>query len=51
MFLLVTAVVHCLLALAVFVDARRRGRSAGRWAALTLVFGIGGAAGYLIVRR
>lgn len=50
-FLLGTAVFHTVLAALVLVHARYRDRSAGRWVALTLAFGIGGVAGYALAER
>jgi hypothetical protein len=50
-FLFVTLAFHTLLAFGVFLHARSRGRPAGRWIAVTLAFGIGGVAGYVIERR
>ncbi|MDL5362365.1 hypothetical protein [Halalkalicoccus sp. NIPERK01] len=50
-FLLGTAAFHAVLAVLIFVHARRRGRSAGRWGVLTLAFGLGGVAGYALLGR
>lgn len=50
-FLLLTAAFHTLLATGVLFHARRRGRSAGKWIALTLAFGLGGVAGYVFDGR
>ncbi|WP_169802626.1 hypothetical protein [Halalkalicoccus paucihalophilus] len=50
-FLVGTAVFHAVLAALVFVHARRRGRPAGQWVVLTLVFGLGGVAGYALLGR
>ncbi|MFC6903654.1 hypothetical protein [Halalkalicoccus tibetensis] len=47
-FLLLTAAFHTLLAAGVLLHARRQGRPAGKWIALTLAFGLGGVAGYLL---
>ncbi|WP_211330705.1 hypothetical protein [Halalkalicoccus subterraneus] len=46
-FLVLTAGFHTVLAVGVLLHARRRDRSAGKWIALTLAFGLGGVAGYL----
>ncbi|MEM4782280.1 MAG: hypothetical protein QXG03_12080 [Halalkalicoccus sp.] len=50
-FFLLTAAFHTLLAIVVFAHARRHGRTAGRWVGLTLLFGLGGVAGYLFFER
>lgn len=47
-FLVLTAAFHTCLAAGVLLHARQRGREAGRWIALTLLFGLGGVAGYAL---
>jgi len=47
----VTLVAHTILAAGVVVDARSREVDGRRWAGLTLLFGLVGVAGYLLVGR
>ncbi len=49
-FLVVTALAHSVLASAVLLHSRLTGRDPGYWLPLTLVFGLGGVAGYLFRR-
>lgn len=46
-FLVLTGVFHTLLAALVFAHTRQRGQSERTWVVLTLLFGLGGVAGYL----
>jgi hypothetical protein len=43
-----TLVLHAVLAVAVAVDAKRRGRSAGTWALVTLLAGLLGVVAYAL---
>lgn len=47
-FLLLTLSAHTVFAAGVALHARRRGIDPFRWMVVTLVFGLGGVAGYLM---
>jgi hypothetical protein len=48
--LTLTLVVHAVLALVVATDARRQGRSVGKWVAVTLLTGLVGVIVYAFTR-
>ncbi len=48
--LLVTLVAHSLCAAGVVAHGRLSGRETGSWPLITLIFGVGGIAGYLLLR-